>query len=182
MRADGIAAFPIAPADSAALLAILAAIALLLGFVTWQVWRRPDTPRWARAVVTAVSLLVAVLMAGSLNGSRGSLVEIGNGAVRLHGDMYGRTIPIADVRSDAARVVDLDAEPGLRPRLRTNGVGLPGYQAGWFQLSDGSRALLYLTDRRRAVHVPTTRGYALLLSAEEPERFVDALRAAATQR
>lgn len=46
-------------------------------------------------------------------------------------------------------------------------------------LRNGEEALLYLTDRRRAVYVPTTLGYSLLLS-EQPERFVERLRAIAS--
>lgn len=62
------------------------------------------------------------------------------------------------------------------------GTGLPGYQAGWFRLTNGERALLYLTDRRRAVYVPTTAGYSVLLSPAEPDAFVSALRAIAQRR
>jgi hypothetical protein len=56
------------------------------------------------------------------------------------------------------------------------GTGLPGYQAGWFRLANGETALLYLTDRAKAVYVPTTNGYALILSPDNPERFMAALR------
>jgi hypothetical protein len=55
------------------------------------------------------------------------------------------------------------------------GTGLPGYQAGWFRLRNGEKALVYLTDRRRAVYVPTTAGYDVLLSPEDPDGFLRAL-------
>ena len=56
------------------------------------------------------------------------------------------------------------------------GTGLPGYQSGWFRLRNGERALLYLTDRTRAVYVPTTAGFSVLLSPAEPDRFIAALQ------
>jgi hypothetical protein len=56
------------------------------------------------------------------------------------------------------------------------GTGLPGYKAGWFRLRNGERALLYLTDRARAVYGPTSAGYGLLLSPAEPDAFHAALR------
>jgi hypothetical protein len=56
---------------------------------------------------------------------------------------------------------------------------MPGYQAGWFRLRNGESALLYLTDRTRAVYVPTELGYSLLLSPSDPERFLEAIRSAA---
>ena len=55
------------------------------------------------------------------------------------------------------------------------GTALGGYSAGWFRLRSGEKALLYLTDRRRVVYIPTLDGYSLLLSQGEPRRFLDAL-------
>lgn len=44
-------------------------------------------------------------------------------------------------------------------------------------LANGESALLYLTDRRKAVHVPTALGYSLLNSPDDPDAFVSELRA-----
>lgn len=77
---------------------------------------------------------------------------------------------------DRAHRVDFAAEPELAPRWRRVGTGLPGYQSGWFQLRNGEKALLYLTDRSKAVYIPTSQGYSLLLSPANPEAFLAALR------
>jgi hypothetical protein len=61
------------------------------------------------------------------------------------------------------------------------GTGLPGYRAGWFRLKNGERALVYLTDDRRAVYVPTTAGYSVLVSPGEPDQFLAALRQASAR-
>jgi hypothetical protein len=61
------------------------------------------------------------------------------------------------------------------PKRRTFGTGLPGYQAGWFRLESGEKALLYLTDRSRAVYIPTTAGYSVLLSPENPDGLLAAI-------
>jgi hypothetical protein len=53
---------------------------------------------------------------------------------------------------------------------------LPGYASGWFDLASGESALLYLTDRQRAVYVPTDLGFSLLLSPRDPDAFLAALR------
>ena len=73
--------------------------------------------------------------------------------------------------------MDLTAEREYRPSWRTNGVGLPGYSAGWFKLSNGQKALAFLTDRTRVVYLPTRAGYVLLLSVASPQEFLRALRA-----
>jgi hypothetical protein len=71
--------------------------------------------------------------------------------------------------------------PELQPTRRTFGTGLPGYRSGWFRLRNGERALLYLTDEARAVYVPTTAGYSVLLSPRDPDQFVAALRTVSSQ-
>lgn len=132
---------------------------------------------WALALVPGTILvLVFALLAASVIGSRSATFEVSREGLRLRGDLYGRLIPASALRSDQARRVDLEATPELTPGLRTMGTGLPGYQSGWFRLRNGDRALLYLTDRSRAVYVPTTNGYGVLLSPSDPEAFLRALK------
>jgi hypothetical protein len=135
---------------------------------------------WFLPVFLVVVLVpVIALVGGSLVASRSAHFDISPAGLRLRGDWYGRMIPAEQIRGQAARRVDFTAEPDLAPQRRTMGTGLPGYQAGWFQLRNGERALLYLTDRHRAVYLPTTAGYSLLLSPADPDAFLSAVRAVA---
>ena len=77
------------------------------------------------------------------------------------------------MRASAALVV---ASAGIR----TNGLGLPGYALGHFRLNNGRRARLALTTRSSVAYVPFDRRAALLLSVDQGEKFVAALRNAAT--
>ena len=142
--------FPIAPAASRYLWFLIPVLVLLVG---------------------AMALLVT-----SVRGARASTFEIRPDGLALHGDVYGRFIPRAQLQVALARRVDLATDEGLRPKWRRMGTGLPGYQAGWFRLRNGDKALLYLTDRTRAVYVPTTAGYSLLLSPADPDGFLARLR------
>lgn len=122
-------------------------------------------------VAAAATLLMAAL------GPSRARVELSSAGLALRGDMYGRRlIAASELRGGAARIVDLEREPDLAPRWRTMGTGLPGYKAGWFRLRGGEKALVSLTNTRRAVYLPTTQGYALLLSPAEPDRFLVAVR------
>ncbi len=133
---------------------------------------------WFVPLLLAVILVpVVVLLGGTLAGARAARFEVSPAGLALHGDWYGRTVPSGQIRGRDARRVDFATEPDLAPRWRTMGTGLPGYQAGWFRLRNGEKALLYLTDRSRAVYVPTTAGYSLLLSPADPDRFLSAVRA-----
>jgi hypothetical protein len=135
---------------------------------------------WFVPLLLAVILVpVIALIGGTLVGARGARFEVSPAGVRLQGDWYGRAIPADQIRSQDAKRVDFATEPDLAPKWRTMGTGLPGYQAGWFRLKNGEKALLYLTDRSRAVYVPTTAGYSLLLSPADPDRFLSAIRAVA---
>ena len=125
--------------------------------------------------VAAIALGVGV-MGAALLGLRSARFEISGDGLRLRGDLYGRLIPAAKLRTDSAARVDVSGDSALRPVRRTMGTGLPGYSAGWFRLANGSRALVYLTDRTRAVVVPTTEDYSVLVSPADPDQFLTALR------
>ena len=58
-------------------------------------------------------------------------------------------------------------------------MGLPGLAAGWYRLNGGEKALVFVTDKARAVYVPTRLGYALVVSPADPDGFLEALRRAA---
>ncbi|MBW2414115.1 MAG: hypothetical protein JRG76_06345 [Deltaproteobacteria bacterium] len=103
--------------------------------------------------------------------------ELSPDGLRLRGAVYGRMIPATSLDAGAARLVDFRTEPGLRPRRRTNGIGLPGYLAGWVTLHNGDRALTFLTDYSRVVYIPTSEGYGVMLSVCEPDQFLSRLRA-----
>ena len=142
----------------------------------------PSTSRglWIFVVLILVVLgTAAFILIVTARGAVTSRFELSEAGLRLRGDLYGRMIPATALRGGATRIVDLASTRELRPRWKTIGTALPSYRAGWFQLRNGEKALLYLTDSRHAVYVPTTQGYSLLLSPQQPERFVERLRAIA---
>jgi len=144
----------------------------------------PATSRYLWFLIPVLIVLIgaAVLLVASVRGAHSSTFEIGPDGLRLPGAVWGRLIPKAELRVDLARRVDLTQEEGFTPKSRRMGTALPGYQAGWFRLRNGEKALLYLTDRTRAVYLPTTAGYVLLLSPADPDGFLSRLRGEDTVR
>ena len=131
-------------------------------------------------VVGFVGLLVLGVMGilvATTRGASNSRFDVSPEGIRIRGDIYGRVVPASTIRRDAVRAVNLATEPDLAPRRRTMGTAMPGYHSGWYRLQNGRKALLYLTDQSRAVYVPTSGDYDLLLSPAEPERFVATLKA-----
>ena len=134
---------------------------------------------WFFIIILVVLVGVTLVLGWAAWSTRHSRAEVSPAGLKLVGDLWGRTIPLDRLELDGARVVDLRGEPDLVPRARTMGTAVGGYSAGWFRLRGGKKALLYLTDRRRVVYIPTLDGYSLLLSQSEPRRFLDALHEAA---
>lgn len=139
-------------------------------------------PFWIIVPVAILLLAVLGLLFATIGSSRSARFELSPAGLRLRGDLYGRFIPSAELDGARARRVNLVEERELAPRWRTLGTGLPGYRAGWFRLANGEKALLYLTDQRSAVYVPTRSGYSVLVSPQEPDRFVAALKRIAPGR
>jgi hypothetical protein len=141
-----------------------------------QVFEVPSTGNhtWLTALMlvpVVVGLAVAVLF-----WPRALTVEVTHEAVTIRGSIYGRAVPRSQLRLDEARIVDLATEPALRPRIRTNGTGLPNYKVGWFRLSDRERALCFLTTTDSVLYLPTTENYALLISTADPVNLLHSLK------
>ena len=103
--------------------------------------------------------------------------ELSPAGIAFRGDIYGRRL--IPPPTCAARRRGSWTSSGTRSSRHDGarlGTGLPGYSAGWFRLKNGEKSLVSLTDRHRAVYVPTSRGYALLVSPAEPDSFLAALR------
>jgi hypothetical protein len=132
---------------------------------------------------TIVLVPIALLLGGLLAlfvytayAARTSTVELTGEAVRIRAPMYGRSIPLRDVQVDGVEVLDLNEHPERGLSWRTNGMGLPGYKAGWFNTKSGEKVLAFVTDRRSVVYIPTRNNYGVLLSMADPKGFAAALK------
>lgn len=130
----------------------------------------------ATVVLVALTVLMAALAIGfgwmATSATRPSVV-VDDSSLTFRAPFYGRSIELAQIRLDEARVVNVDASSDVRPKVRTNGLGLPGLSVGWCRLANGEKALVGLSQRDRVVYVPTDAGYSLLFSLERPEAFLE---------
>ena len=108
--------------------------------------------------------------------SRTVQFELSREGLRVRGGFYRRMIQTESLIVEKAKQIDLDELASYKPARRTNGIGLPGYAAGWFRLGNGEKALLYVTDLSNVVYVPTREGYSLLMSIAQPESFLRSMR------
>ena len=131
----------------------------------------------ANLIVALIGVPILAIVGYLISAPRLIRFEVSPEGLRIRGDFfYGRTIPVSRLEMEKARAIDFDSSPEYKPVLRTNGTGLPGYQAGWFRLRNGEKALVFVGDRRRVVVIPVRDGYSLLLSVLDADEFLSALR------
>jgi len=137
-------------------------------------------PLWLLGIICTLLLVIFLALAFTAYSSRHSEVRLDAKKLVLAGDFWGRSIPLASLKTTEAKIINLVAEQTFSPKRRTLGTGLPGYASGWFRLHNGEKALIYLTRRDQVVYLPTLENYSLLLSLDEPETFLRRLQAAAS--
>jgi len=133
-------------------------------------------PLWLLSIICVLLLLVLIALAFVAYASRNSSVEVNSAHIKLSGDFWGREISIDNLNVAALRVINLEQDLAYKPKWRTLGTGLPGYSSGWFKLRNGEKALVYLTRKNDVVYLPTTLGYALMLSLDETDAFIKKLK------
>ncbi len=127
---------------------------------------------WFLLPVLLILAAVAALLIFTTFSAKRTRFEVSQKGLRIRGDLYGRTISRDKLAPEEAIALDLHREIDWRPKWRTNGTALPGYQSGWFRLRNNEKALLFLTDWHHVVKLPTRDGYTVMLSVAEPDAFI----------
>ena len=107
--------------------------------------------------------------------ARNTKFEVSDQGLQIKGGIYGRFIPKEEVDRENVKIINLNTDPEYKPRIRTNGIGLPGYSEGWFKLKNKEKALLFVTDRSNVVYIPTNKDYSVLLSVSNSEEFYQSM-------
>lgn len=128
----------------------------------------------ARIPVLLAYALTAVFGAGLLLDLRLNKVEVREGgSIELRGGLfYKRVVSRSDIDADSFRFHP--PEPLPETAYRTNGVGLPGYLAGWFKAKDGARMFI-VYGGSPALSFTTRDGVRHLVGSADPQRLRAAL-------
>jgi hypothetical protein len=95
--------------------------------------------------------------------------------ISIKGCLYGRRIERSNIFSKGFTITDLNTQGTYRPGIRTNGVGMPGFSAGWFRLANKQKGLLFVTNKSKVVCIPTLK-FMLLISVENPVEFLECVK------
>jgi hypothetical protein len=137
----------------------------------------------AYTFIWVFSLVIGLILVGLIGlfvslgyQARHAAFTVSEQGLKIGPGLYSRLIPKEKIDREGVRVIDLNVETGYQPKWRTNGAGLPGYDAGWFKLKNKKKALVFLTDRSSVVYIPTSENYSVLLSARDAGALADAIR------
>lgn len=143
---------------------------------TFSITPASPAPLITILVISILLLIILGLFTFIGYSSRNVRFEVSDQGLRIKGGIYGRFIPKEDVAVENAKIIDFNTSPEYKPRIRTNGVGLPGYSEGWFKLQNNEKALLFVTDRSNMVYIPTKQDYSVLLSVSNSEEFYELIK------
>jgi hypothetical protein len=114
--------------------------------------------------------------------SRNTKFEVTTSGLKITDNIYGRTIPFEILRLEEARPINLNSQPEYRLRFGTSSSTMPGYRSGWYRSTQG-KMLAFITDPTRVLYIPTQKAYGIMLSVDNSEALLAALkRMAADQR
>lgn len=147
----------------------------------------PDLGKHARfggaaSSMFAIALLLLPVWAALDWALRRQRLAIGSEGLVVTTSFYRRNLPLAALRLEQARVVNLDEHIELRPRWKTNGTALPGIKQGWYRLANGNKALVSIRRGHRVLWLPTDAGFDLLLEAVDARQLIEHLRQVASDR
>ncbi|MDE2406323.1 MAG: hypothetical protein KGL91_00490 [Xanthomonadaceae bacterium] len=130
--------------------------------------------------VAPALVIVPVVLGLLVLGMRRRSVLLRNGVLEVRAALYTRRVAASELDLSRAQVVNLHERTELKPRLKTNGYSIPGFDAGHFRLREHfGKAFCLLTERERVLWLPLRDGKTqILLSLERPQALLDALRAA----
>ena len=135
----------------------------------------PSSTALIAGAIALVTIVIGLMFAWFAFSASNLAAAIDGDDLRITVPIYGRSIPLSSLDVSSLAIVDLNDAVDLRPRVRTNGIGLPGYAVGWFRLGNGEKALAAVTARNPVVYLRTTEGYSLLLSLADPQGFAEQL-------
>lgn len=135
-------------------------------------WSNKTIPITTVAVIVLAILLPACVIGWSIF-SRRSL-EISADEIIVKAAFYTTSLKRAELGS-AVLLGALNELPGGNISLRTNGIGLPGYQAGWFTRKNG-RLLFASIGDGALLYIPSGKHFDIALSLSDPNAALESLK------
>jgi Bacterial PH domain len=128
--------------------------------------------------ITILSVATFLVLAGMTFRRQ---ISVNSEEVRIVSSFYSLILPSSEIRADAIQVVNCKTDKKYSPRIRTNGLAIPGYQSGWFLTADNIKAFV-VRSSNSCISIPTNKGYQILLGAQDAERAAQLFRMYLTEK
>jgi hypothetical protein len=125
-------------------------------------------------LLTVLFLLIFIACIGVMYYMKNTTIHITNGFLTIKAFFYGKSIPLDNINVNGIRKLNLYHDDEYNIKIRSNGIGLPNYYTGWMKLNNGNKALVYLTDRKKVILIPT-KEYDILFSTDDFDGIKDTL-------
>ncbi|MDP6416565.1 MAG: PH domain-containing protein [Gammaproteobacteria bacterium] len=126
-------------------------------------------------ITSSVTLLSIILFAALVYFLLKTEILLDTQTLNVKAAFYERNVNLSDIIWANSHIIDLSNMPEFTPRVRVNGIGLPGYRAGWFRLANGSQAFLLVTHGPLA-YLPVQGGKDFLLSIKESSPLFEKIK------
>ena len=107
---------------------------------------------WFLVPVLLMLAAVAGLLIYLMFSTKQTRFEVSPQGLRIRGDIYGRLISKEHLLPEEAVALYLVKDVDWRPKWRTNGAALPGYQSGWFRVRYAARPPLPQPIQSQPIH------------------------------
>ncbi|WP_394129282.1 PH domain-containing protein [Shewanella maritima] len=153
----------------------LAAILVTLVLICVMLWLKPMP---SNAKYAGLGIVIAVIGVFSYVLYRANDAKIILTPDQLIVDipLYKQTLSLSEIQFQQVSFYNAN-DPELSPKWRQNGMGLPGYLLGWFKLKNGDKALMSSANMQHGVMIPTTQGYTIIVSVQQPKLLLEQLQA-----
>ncbi|GIU33297.1 hypothetical protein L2719_09195 [Shewanella schlegeliana] len=166
--------YALAPLTSTGYWSFIALFAILVGLLTFIYFS--TLPNISKIISIGLLMLTLFAFSWVFYKADDSKLIIGEEMLTLDVPFYPMTLPLSEVEIKGIKRLDWQREPDLKLDFRQNGVGMAGYQLGWFRLSNKQKAFVAMSEEQNLVMIPTLRGYWIILSLQEPDKLLSRQR------
>lgn len=161
--------FAVVPIDPRPMLAmIVLSVGLLIGGIAIAALEHPRLWWFALMVLPVLGLFLLTW--------RRQRVTLDGDLLTIAAGLHTFRIRASEIDVDNAKIAPLADTPTMRLVWKTFGTSMPGFSAGRFRLRDRRPAFVLLTSKQKVLSLPSHAGRVLLLSLEQPQTLLTALR------
>ncbi len=138
---------------------------------------QPKSGAYIFPIILLIIILffTVVILLSLILGMKSTRLIITDTNLIIKSPLFGKTIPLENIEKERIKSINLEEENGYQLGMRRYGNNLPGFKSGWYNLRNGEKALVFITDRTNVLLIPT-REYPVLFSTNDAAGIMELLK------